>query len=180
MLWHCWLGGRKGIRPVKIWGDGDGGGGHWLVLMEWRPAGWSVCLPLLISLCTIKSRSSLLAPDHPGGPGERVVKRLWCGGGSGYHWRFCCGISGWRKPWVNWLTHVRPENGRLKCRWWCKLVIKVLINVFSVVNGSTHKECPCGIWSCIGAVVQCLTDKPVYHRKHHIYLILVCIVICYC
>jgi len=23
---------------------GDGGGGHWLVLMEWHPAGWSVCL----------------------------------------------------------------------------------------------------------------------------------------
>jgi len=27
-----------------------------------------------------KSRSSLLAPAHPGGPGERAVKRLWCGG----------------------------------------------------------------------------------------------------
>ena len=21
VLWHCWLGGRKGIRPVKIWSD---------------------------------------------------------------------------------------------------------------------------------------------------------------
>jgi len=41
---------------------GDDGGGHWLVRMEWRPAGWSVCLPLLIFPCTIKSRSSLLAP----------------------------------------------------------------------------------------------------------------------
>jgi len=29
--------------------------------------------------CTIKSRSSLLAPAHPGGPGKRAVKRLWCG-----------------------------------------------------------------------------------------------------
>jgi len=58
---------------------GDGGGGHWLVRMEWRPAGWSVCLPLLISPCTIKSRSSLLAPAYPGGPGKRAVKRLWCG-----------------------------------------------------------------------------------------------------
>ena len=35
-----------------------------LVRMEWRPAGWSVCLPLLISPRTIKSRSSLLAPAH--------------------------------------------------------------------------------------------------------------------
>ena len=38
-----------------------------------------MCLPLLISLCTIKSRSSLLAPvRHPGGPGKRAAKRLWC------------------------------------------------------------------------------------------------------
>jgi len=29
---------------------------------------------------TIKSRSSVLAPAHPGGPGKRAVKRLWCGG----------------------------------------------------------------------------------------------------
>jgi len=60
---------------------GDGGGGHWLVWMEWRPPGWSVCLPLLIFPCIIQSRSSLLAPAHPGGPGKRAVKRLWYGGG---------------------------------------------------------------------------------------------------
>ena len=29
---------------------------------------------------TIKSRSSLLAPAHLGGPGKRAIKRLWCGG----------------------------------------------------------------------------------------------------
>ena len=61
---------------------GDGGGGHWLIRMEWRPAWWSVCLPLLIFPCTMKSRSSLLAPAHPGGPGKRAVKWLcvcvWC------------------------------------------------------------------------------------------------------
>jgi len=72
-----WAAGRAS-GPYKIWEDG--GGGHWLVRMEWRPAGWSMCLPLLISPCTIKSRSSLLAPAHPGGPGKRAVKRLWCGG----------------------------------------------------------------------------------------------------
>jgi len=49
------------------------------VRMEWRPAGWSVCLPPLISPCAIKSRSSLLAPAHLGGPGKRAVKG--CGGG---------------------------------------------------------------------------------------------------
>jgi len=46
--------------------------------MEWRPAGWSVCLPMLISPCTIKSRSSLLAPAHPGGPGKRGRKMVVC------------------------------------------------------------------------------------------------------
>jgi len=45
-----------------------GRGEHWLVRMEWRPAGWSMCLPLLISPCIIKSRSSFLAPAHPDGP----------------------------------------------------------------------------------------------------------------
>jgi len=47
--------------------------------MEWRPAGWSVCLPLLIFPCIVKSRSSLLAPAHPGGPGKGPLKG--CGGG---------------------------------------------------------------------------------------------------
>jgi len=34
---------------------GDSGGGHWLVRMEWCPARWSVCLPLLIFPCTTSS-----------------------------------------------------------------------------------------------------------------------------
>jgi len=47
---------------------------------EWSPARWSVCLPLLIFPCTIKSRSSLLAPAHPGGPRKKdhkTVVVLW-------------------------------------------------------------------------------------------------------
>jgi len=59
--------------------QGDGGGGHCLVRMELYTAGWSMCLPLLIFHCTIKTRGSLLAPAHPGGPRKRAVKRLWCG-----------------------------------------------------------------------------------------------------
>ena len=52
--------------------------------MDWRPAGWSMCLPLLIFPCTIKSRSSLLAPAHPGGPGKKGRKTVvvWCGNSS--------------------------------------------------------------------------------------------------
>ena len=70
------VGWQEGQPACKKW---DGGGGHWLVRMEWRPARLSVCLPLLIFPCTIKSRSSLLALAHPGGPGKRAVKWLWCG-----------------------------------------------------------------------------------------------------
>jgi len=71
---------------VHLHTSGDGGGGQWLVWLEWRPAGWSLCLPLLIFSCTIKSRSSLLAPAHPGCPGKRAVKRLWCV----RWWHVCC------------------------------------------------------------------------------------------
>jgi len=79
VLRRCWLGGRKSIRPVKKYG-GMVEVGTVLVRIEWRPARGSVCLPLLIFPCTIKSRSSLLVPAHPGGPGKRAVKWLWCGG----------------------------------------------------------------------------------------------------
>ena len=68
---------RKGIRPVK--NMGDGAGEHWLVWIEWCPAGWSVCLPLLILPCTIKSRSSLLAPAHsPGWSQKKGRKTVVC------------------------------------------------------------------------------------------------------
>ena len=70
------VGQQEGHLACKKYGE-DGGGGHWLVRMECRPAGWSVCLPLLIFRCTIKSRGSLLAPAHPGSAGKRVIKWLW-------------------------------------------------------------------------------------------------------
>jgi len=51
--------------------------GHWLVQMEWYPAGLSVCLPLFIFPCTIKSRRRfLLAPAYPGTPRKRATKRM--------------------------------------------------------------------------------------------------------
>jgi len=66
--------GYPACKKLYIWGDG--GGGHWLVWMQWRSVGWSACLPLLVFHCTIKSRSSLLATAHLSGPGKRAVKRL--------------------------------------------------------------------------------------------------------
>jgi len=66
--YYCSLCNLTIIITVAISNRGDGGGGYWLFRMEWHPARWSVCLPLLIFPCTMKSRSSLLAPAHTGGP----------------------------------------------------------------------------------------------------------------
>jgi len=55
---------------------GDGGGGHCLVQMEWCPAGWSVCLPLLIFPCTInipKFSSSTGSPGWSQKKGHKMV-----------------------------------------------------------------------------------------------------------
>ena len=49
VLWQCWLGSRKDIQTVK--NMGDSGGVHWLVRIEWRPAGWSVCLCVCLCVC---------------------------------------------------------------------------------------------------------------------------------
>jgi len=84
----------KALKAAVMWQISDNfcgcvcawsGGGHWLVRMQWHPAGWSVCLPLIAFPCTIKSRSSRLVSAHPGGPGKRAVKWLW----------WWCGVCAW-------------------------------------------------------------------------------------
>ena len=74
VLWRCWLGGRKGIRPVKT---------------EWWGAGMVICLerdadlhmaqlmPLLLTVSCFSKiliGFSFLVPAHPGSPGQRAVK----------------------------------------------------------------------------------------------------------
>ena len=53
----------------------DDGGGHWLVRMEWCPAGWSMCLPLLIFPCIIKSGTG--SPRWSQKKGCKTVV-VWC------------------------------------------------------------------------------------------------------
>ena len=76
VLWHCWLGGRKGIRPVKTerWGAGvvicleRGANLHMAQLMP---------LPLTVSCFSkIKIGFAFLVPAHPGSPRQRAVKRM--------------------------------------------------------------------------------------------------------
>ena len=76
VLWRCWLGGRKGIRPVKTewWGAGvvvcleQGADLHMAQLMP---------LPLTVScFSTIQTGFTFLVPAHLGSPGKRAVKRV--------------------------------------------------------------------------------------------------------
>jgi len=76
VLWHCWLGGRKSIRPVKTewWGDGV------VICLELRAdlhMAQLMPLPLTVSCFSRRQISfTLLVPAHQGSPGERAVKRV--------------------------------------------------------------------------------------------------------
>jgi len=76
VLWHCWLGGRKDIRPVKTewWGDGmlicleRGADLHMAQLMP---------LPPTVSCFNkIPIGFTFLLPADLGSPGKRAVKRV--------------------------------------------------------------------------------------------------------
>jgi len=77
VLWRCWLGGRKGIRPVKNWVVGcwrgicleQGADLHFMVQL--------MPLPLTVS-CSSKIQIGFifLVPAHLGSPGKRAVKRV--------------------------------------------------------------------------------------------------------
>jgi len=97
---------RKKIRGMR-W--------RWaLVRMEWRPAGWSVCLPLLISACAMKSRSSLLALAHLGWSRKRAIKWLW----------WWCGVSQNTKVTWPWsiISHTRANLIDYSWRGWGDLI----------------------------------------------------------
>ena len=76
VLWRCWLGGRKGIRPVKTewWGAG-------VVICPERGADLRMAqlmpLPLTVSCSSkIQIGFTFLVPAHPVGPGQRAIKRV--------------------------------------------------------------------------------------------------------
>ena len=79
VLWRCWLGGRKGIRPVQK-------------KTEWWGAGVVICLergadlhmaqlmplPLTVSCFSkIQIGFTFLVSAHLGSPGKRAVKRVY-------------------------------------------------------------------------------------------------------
>jgi len=88
------VGRQEGHLACKKWGDG--GGGHWLVWMEWRPVGWSVSASVNLLLHHKVQKFS-------SGTGSRVWSRkqgrkmvVWCG----YSWVSLCGSG----IWMSWLS----------------------------------------------------------------------------
>ena len=73
VLWRCWLGGRKGIRPVKNWVVGWWcgylSGAQWRLAYGPADATASCCSKIQIGF-------TFLVPAHPGSPGKRAVKRV--------------------------------------------------------------------------------------------------------
>ena len=76
VLWHCWVGGRKGIRPVKnwvvrCWCGYLSGARCRLAHAQLMP------LPLTISCSSkIQIGFTFLVLAHPGSPGQRAVKQV--------------------------------------------------------------------------------------------------------
>ena len=77
VLWHCWLGDRKGIRSVKKL---SGGVLAWLSIWSevqtciWRS--WCHCHSLSLASVKIQIGFTFLVPAHLGSPGQRAVKRV--------------------------------------------------------------------------------------------------------
>ena len=76
VLWRCWLGGRKGIRPVKT----EWWGACMVICLEWGAdlhMAQLMLLPLTV-FCTSKIHIgfTFLVLAHLGSPRQRAVKRV--------------------------------------------------------------------------------------------------------
>jgi len=97
VLLRCWLGGRKGIRPVKT---------EWWVICLERGADMHMAqlmpLPLIVSsFSKIQIGFTFLVLAHPGSPGKRAVKRVYV---CMYVTHFCLSFSCWCSAHNNYTT----------------------------------------------------------------------------
>jgi len=91
VLWHCWLGCRNGIRPIK--NMGDGGGGHWLVQMQWRQAGSSVCLSVSVNLPLLHKVQKFSGTGSHRWSRKKGRKTVVCVRWCWAHWSHSCGMN---------------------------------------------------------------------------------------
>jgi len=113
VLWHCWLGGRKGIRPVKNW-----------VVRCWHGyLSGAICrcadlhmaqlmpLPLTVSCFSkIQIGFTFLVPAHLGNPGKGPLNGRCCCCIYTVSWKLvcCCGPSQWPGD-VDRLVHLHGQ-----------------------------------------------------------------------
>jgi len=75
-LWHCWLGGRKSIRPIKCWvmrcWHGCLSGARW----KWFAYGPADVTVTPSSLASLKSRLVDWLLAYPGCPGKEAIKHV--------------------------------------------------------------------------------------------------------
>jgi len=73
VLWHCWLGIRKSIQPVKIewWGAGAV---IWLVRNAYGPPGATATPSFRASLKSRESGLTFLVPAYPGCARKETIK----------------------------------------------------------------------------------------------------------
>ena len=110
MLWCSWLGGRKGIRPVKNWVVGCWHG--YLSAARCRHA-YGQLMPLSLTVsCVSKIQIgfTFLVPAHLGSPGQRAVKQV-CVWIRQFRWNWI------RNPFLFWqmdhaLKIIRPAESK--------------------------------------------------------------------
>ena len=75
VLWHCWLGGRKGTQPVKNWVVGCWRGylSGARCRLAYGPAD-ATATHSVSCFSKIQIGFACLVPAHPGSPGQRAVK----------------------------------------------------------------------------------------------------------
>ena len=77
-VWRCWLGGRKGIRPVKNWVVGCWRGylSGARCRLAYGPAD-ATATHTVSCFSKIQIGFTFLVPAYLGSPGQRTVKRVW-------------------------------------------------------------------------------------------------------
>jgi len=77
VLWRCWLGGRKGIQPVKKLSGGVlAWFSVWSKVQSCIWPSWCHCHSLCLYFSKIQIGFTSLELVHPGSPAKRAVKRV--------------------------------------------------------------------------------------------------------
>jgi len=112
VLWRCWLGGRKGIQPVKKlerWGTG-------IVICLEQGADLHTAKRMPLLLLTVSCFSKIqfgftfLVPAHPCSPGQRAFKRVCACARAHVCVCVCPGIF---RPACHWLLFCATETHEL-------------------------------------------------------------------